>query len=83
MCCNGIIVLLALIVGFGAIVYLLYQVYSYIKCGCGKYGPFVSSYGKIKDDIIDEARKILKKSKKPFCTQARNPLTFQEINFII
>jgi SAM-dependent methyltransferase len=65
MCCNGIIVLLALIVGFGAIVYLLYQVYSYIKCGCGKYGPFVSSYGKIKDDIIDEARKILKKSKKP------------------
>ncbi len=65
MCCNGIIVLLALIVGFGAIVYLLYQVYSYIKCGCGKYGPFVSSYGKIKDDIIDEARKILKKAKKP------------------
>jgi SAM-dependent methyltransferase len=65
MCCNGIIVLLALIVGFGAIVYLLYQVYSYIKCGCGKYGPFVSSYGKIKDDIIDEARNILKKAKKP------------------
>ena len=65
MCCNGIVVLLALVIGFGAIMYLLYQVYSYIKCGCGKYGPFVSSYGKIKDDIIDEARKILKKSKKP------------------
>ena len=65
MCCNGIMVLFALVIGFGAIVYLLYQVYSYIKCGCGKYGPFVSSYGKIKDDIIDEARKILKKSKKP------------------
>ncbi len=65
MCCNGIIVLFALLIGFGAIVYLIYQVYSYIKCGCGKYGPFVSSYGKIKDDIIDEARQILKKSKKP------------------
>ncbi len=65
MCCNGIVVLLALVLGFGSIMYLLYQVYSYIKCGCGKYGPFVSSYGKIKDDIIDEARQILKKSKKP------------------
>lgn len=65
MCCNGIIVVFALLIGFGAIVYLIYQVYSYIKCGCGKYGPFVSSYGKIKDDIIDEARQILKKSKKP------------------
>ena len=64
MCCNGIIVLLAIIVSFGAIVYLIYQGYSFVKCGCGKYGPFVSSYGKIKDDILEEARVILKKSKK-------------------
>lgn len=38
MCCNGILALLALIIGFMAIVYLLYQVYSYIRCGCGRYG---------------------------------------------
>lgn len=65
MCCNSILALLALIAGFGAIIYLIYQTYSYIRCGCGKYGPFVSSYGKIKEDIIDKAREILKKSKKP------------------
>lgn len=65
MCCNGILVLLALIIGIGALVYVVYQFYSFIKCGCGKYGPFVSSYGKIKEDILDEARKVLKKSKKP------------------
>ena len=59
MCCNGILALLALIIGFMAIVYLLYQVYSYIRCGCGRYGPFVSSYGKIKEDILEEARKVL------------------------
>lgn len=65
MCCNGVIVILALLIGFGAIVYLLYQVYSYIKCGCGKYGPFVSTYGKIKEDMLNEARLVLKKAKKP------------------
>lgn len=64
MCCHGLIVLIFLILGFGAAVYLVYQAYSYIRCGCGKYGPFVSSYGKIKEDILDEARSILKKSKK-------------------
>lgn len=64
MCCNGILLILALVIGFGAVVYLIYQAYSFIRCGCGKYGPFVSSYGKIKDDILDEARTILKKSKK-------------------
>ena len=63
MCCNGIIVIFALVIGFAAIVYLLYQAYSYIKCGCGKYGPFVSSYGKIKEDMIEEARSVLKKAK--------------------
>lgn len=65
MCCNGILLILALFMGFCAIVYLIYQAYSFIRCGCGKYGPFVSSYGKIKEDILDEARAILKKSKKP------------------
>lgn len=65
MCCNGILALLALIIGFMAIVYLLYQVYSYIRCGCGRYGPFVSSYGKIKEDILEEARKVLKKAPHP------------------
>ena len=65
MCCIGqIIAWLALIIGFAAIIYLIYQVYSYIRCGCGKYGPFVSSYGKIKLDMIDEARTLLKKAKK-------------------
>ena len=65
MCCNGILALLALIIGFMAIVYLLYQVYSYIRCGCGRYGPFVSSYGKIKEDILEEARKVLRKADRP------------------
>lgn len=65
MCCNGLIILFALLIGFMAIIYLLYQTYSYFRCGCGKYGPFVSSYGKIKEDILAEARQILRKSDKP------------------
>ena len=66
MCCFGqIIAWLALIIGFAAVIYLIYQVYSYVRCGCGKYGPFVSSYGKIKLDMIAEARAALKKAKKP------------------
>lgn len=65
MCCNGLLVFIALIFGFAAAIYLIYQAYSFIRCGCGKYGPFVSSYGKIKEDILDEARAVLKKSKKP------------------
>jgi len=64
MCCSGILVFLALVIGFMAFVFVCYQLYSFARCGCGKYGPFVSSYGKIKDDILDEARAILKKSKK-------------------
>lgn len=65
MCCNGLIVILAMFIGCLAIIYLLYQIYSYIKCGCGKYGPFVSTYGKIKDDMLNEAREVLKKAKHP------------------
>ena len=64
MCCNGLISFVALIIGVMAIVYVVYQFYSFIRCGCGKYGPFVSSYGKIKDDMLEEARSVLKKSKK-------------------
>lgn len=65
MCCNGLLILLALLIGTMAIIYLIYQMYSYIKCGCGKYGPFVSTYGKIKEDMLNEAREVLKKAKKP------------------
>ena len=64
MCCKGLILFIALVIGFMAAIYLIYQAYSFIRCGCGKYGPFVSSYGKIKKDILDEARNVLKKSKK-------------------
>ncbi len=64
MCCKGLILFIALVIGFMAAIYLIYQAYSFIRCGCGKYGPFVSSYGKIKKDILDEARSVLKKSKK-------------------
>lgn len=65
MCCNGILLFVGLFFFFVAAVYVIYQFYSFIRCGCGKYGPFVSSYGKIKEDILDEARKVLKKSHKP------------------
>lgn len=64
MCCNGIITFFALLIGFLALLYVAYQLYSFVKCGCGKYGPFVSSYGQIKEDILEEARKVLKSSKK-------------------
>ena len=64
MCCNGLVSFVALIIGVMAIVYVVYQFYSFIRCGCGKYGPFVSSYCKIKDDMLEEARSVLKKSKK-------------------
>lgn len=65
MCFMHLIAWIALFFGFAAVVYLIYQVYSYVRCGCGKYGPFVSSYGKIKLDMIAEARAALKKAKKP------------------
>lgn len=65
MCFMHLIAWIALFFGFAAIIYLIYQVYSYVRCGCGKYGPFVSSYGKIKLDMIAETRNILKKAKKP------------------
>lgn len=58
------LLIFALVIGFSAIIYLVYQIYSYIKCGCGKYGPFVSTYGKIKEDMLNEARVVLQKSKK-------------------
>lgn len=65
MCCNGLFIFVGLFFFFVAAIYVIYQFYSFIRCGCGKYGPFVSSYGKIKEDILEEARKVLKKSKKP------------------
>jgi len=65
MCCKGLLVLLVAIIGLLAAIYVIYQFYSFIRCGCGKYGPFVSSYGKIKEDILNEARSVLRKSKKP------------------
>lgn len=64
MWCNTLIAIVALFIGFGAVIYLVYQAYSYIRCGCGKFGPFVSTYGKIKEDILNEAREVLNKSKK-------------------
>lgn len=65
MCFMHLLAWIALFFGFAAVIYLIYQVYSYVRCGCGKYGPFVSSYGKIKLDMIAEARATLKKAKKP------------------
>ena len=64
---HDIFILLVVFIGFAAAIFVFYQIfYSYfIRCRCGKYGPFVSSYGKLKEDILDEARAILKKSKKP------------------
>lgn len=64
MCCKGLILFIALFLGFAAAIFLIYQFYSFIRCGCGKYGPFVSSYGKLKQDVLNEARIVLKKSKK-------------------
>lgn len=65
MCCNGLLIFVGLLLFFGAAIFVLYQFYSYfIRCRCGNYGPFVSSYGKLKEDILDEARAYLKKSKK-------------------
>ncbi|MBP5699195.1 MAG: methyltransferase domain-containing protein [Alphaproteobacteria bacterium] len=59
-----LLIIIVLILGFAAAIYIVYQMYSFVRCGCGKYGPFVSSYGKLKKDILDEARSILKQSKK-------------------
>lgn len=61
---HNLILILAYILFFGAAIFVFYQFYSFIRCGCGKYGPFVSSYGKLKEDILNEARAVLKKSKK-------------------
>jgi len=65
MCCNGILLFIGLFFFFAATIYILYQFYSYyIRCRCGNYGPFVSSYGKLKEDMLEESRQFLKKSKK-------------------
>ncbi len=63
---TNLMLILACLLFFAAAIFLFYQFYSFIRCGCGKYGPFVSSYGKLKEDILDEARAILKKAKMPF-----------------
>lgn len=60
----NLILIFAYIVFFAAAIFVFYQFYSFIRCGCGKYGPFVSSYGKLKEDILEEARAVLKKTKK-------------------
>ena len=65
MILHNLILIFAFILFFAAAIFVLYQFYSFIRCGCGKYGPFVSSYGKLKEDILNEARLILKKSKSP------------------
>lgn len=62
---SNLLLILACFLFFAAAIYIFYQFYSFIRCGCGKYGPFVSSYGKLKEDILDEARAILKNAKKP------------------
>ena len=65
MCCKGLLLLIGLVLFFGAAIFFFYMLYSYyIRCRCGKYGPFVSSYGKLKEDILNEARQYLKKSKR-------------------
>ena len=62
---TNLMLILACLLFFAAAIFLFYQFYSFIRCGCGKYGPFVSSYGKLKEDILNEARNILKEAGEP------------------
>ncbi len=62
---KDIFVLLMLLIEIGAIIYCFYMMYSAIfKGSFGRHAPFVSSYGQLKQDMVDEAIAILQKKEK-------------------
>lgn len=57
----GLSLIFAGMVLLGAAWYL----YSWVYCGKGKFAPYVQTCGKIKTDILNEARSVLKNAKTP------------------
>lgn len=58
------ICILFLIIGYGAILFILHAIFSFIKCGCGKFAPFVVTTGQAKKVTLDLARNQLKQDTK-------------------
>lgn len=56
--------ILALIIGYGAIVFLIHAIYSFVKSGCGRTAPYVASVGQMKEKTLSLAFAYLKKAKK-------------------
>ncbi len=53
------IVIIFLIIGYGAIFYVLHAIYSFVKGKCGKFAPYVPSVGESKEYMLGWARKKL------------------------
>ena len=54
-----------LLVGYGARFYVIFSIFSFLKCGWGKFAPYVPSVGKSKETVLNITRKRLLESEKP------------------
>ncbi len=57
-------IFLILLIGYGALLYIFYSVYSLLKGRFGMFAPFVPSMGKSKKHMLDLAREELEKADK-------------------
>ena len=53
-----------LLIGYGALFYVIYSIYSLLKGRFGKFAPYVPSVGKSKSTMLDIARKHLLEADK-------------------
>lgn len=54
-----------LLIGYSALFYVIYSIYSLLKCQMGQFAPYVPSVGISKNKMLNIARKQLQASKKP------------------
>ena len=57
--------ILILLIGYTALFFVIYALYSFLKCGCGRFAPYVPSVGKAKDCMLACARKKLQNASMP------------------
>lgn len=56
---TGLVVFFLVLVGFAACFFEGYYLLMFLRSGCGKYPPFILSFGKAKEVVLKEAEKVL------------------------
>ncbi len=51
-----------LLIGYAGIFFVVHALYSFCKCGCGQFAPYVPSVGKAKECMLSCAREKLKQA---------------------